>query len=477
MFVRIHRQAPVATVLALAFLCMNSAASGLAAETANDAIPDYASYAKVDFLHVNSGTVKAKRLREKGWHVVIEVPPAEAPSRVTVTAQDWDFMRLLALRGGGRRLARPGDSIEVVVPADGTGWFFLLNPIPAVSVREYRPKTLFKLPDNTPQKAKYPVVDIHAHLRGVTAEDRLKVMDAVGVAIVIDSPLGMPTEMSYERFENKRPDRFLTFGSIDFSKRFEDDFPANVIAKLQTDAASMSVPGVSEVIDKGSGVYGHALVAEPRGTVLVDDERMMSIWRAAARLKLPLLLHVGEPIWFYEPIDGNHEFLQWQSISFRWNLSGTGVPSRDEMLDRRARIMDEVPDLIVIGAHMGHLEDDLARLGETLDKYPNFYVEMGVRHVYLGLQPHTARKFHIKYQDRILFGQDSALPAWQYRQYFRFMETDDDQITVRANEPKIYGLNLPKDVLRKIYYGNAARLMPKVKERLLKLHPDLEFPE
>lgn len=147
------------------------------------------------------------------------------------------------------------------------------------------------------------------------------------------------------------------------------------------------------------------------------------------------------------------------------------------MVARRDHLMEEIPDLVVIGAHMGTLEDDLARLGETLDKYPNFYVEMGVRHVYLGVQPHTARKFHIKYQDRILFGQDGAINAWQYRQYFRLMETDDDRITIGAHEPKLYGLNLPDDVLKKIYYGNAARLMPKVKERLAKLHPDLEFPE
>jgi predicted TIM-barrel fold metal-dependent hydrolase len=133
-------------------------------------------------------------------------------------------------------------------------------------------------------------------------------------------------------------------------------------------------------------------------------------------------------------------------------------------------------DLVVIGLHMGHLEDDLDRLGEVLDRHENLYLEMGVRHVYLGLQPHRARRFHIKYQDRILFGQDGALPAWQYRQYFRFLETDDDQITIRPNEPKLYGLNLPDEVLRKIYYGNAARLMPKVKEKLHKLSPDLEFP-
>ncbi|HJN08810.1 MAG TPA: amidohydrolase family protein [Pirellulaceae bacterium] len=477
MLIQYRRGAFATTVLSLVFLCANSTSTGQTVKTADDLIADYASYAEVDFLRVNTGKVKTKKLGAKGWHVAIEVPTAKTFTRVTLTADGWDFMRLLPLRGGRGRLARPGDSIEVVVPADGVGWFFLLNPFPEVSVREYRPNTLFKLANNTPRKAKYPVVDVHAHLRSVTAEERVKVMDAVGVAIVIDSPLGIPTELSYGRFQKKYPDRFLTFANVNFSERFEETFPANVIGKLRADVNSMDVAGISEVIDKGSGVYGHALMAEPRGKVHIDDDRMMAIWRAAARLKLPILLHVGEPIWFYEPIDENHEFLQWQSNSFRWNLSGTGVPSRDKMMERRAHVMDNVPELVVIGAHMGHLEDDLARLGELLDKYPNFHVEMGVRHVYLDLQPNTARRFHIKYQDRILFGQDGALTVQQYRRYFRFLETDDDQITIRSNEPKIYGLNLPDDVLRKIYYGNAARLMPNVKEKLIKRYPDLEFPE
>ena len=115
--------------------------------------------------------------------------------------------------------------------------------------------------------------------------------------------------------------RDLQDGSALFSADV-DDLPDDVIAKLEADVRTMSVPGVSEVIDKGSGVYGHALVPEPRGKVFVDDEPMMPIWRTAARLKLPVLLHVAEPIWFYEPIDGNHEFLHWQTRSFRWSLSG-----------------------------------------------------------------------------------------------------------------------------------------------------------
>jgi len=329
-----------------------------AAEDAANIIPDYSSYVEVDFLRVSVGTVRAKKLGEKGWYIAIETPTTTAPSRVTLTAANWKCMRFLPLRGGRGRLSQPGDAIELLLPANGVGWFLLLNPFPDVSVQDYRPDTLFKLTNNTPRRAKYPVVDIHAHLRNSTAEQRLKVMNEVGVIIVIDSPLGIPTERSYERFASKHPDRFLTFAHLNFSKRFEDAFPDEVVAKLRADVDRMNVIGISEVTDKGSGLYGNALVHERRGVVHVDDSRMMALWRAAARLKLPVLMHVAKPIWFYHPIDENHEFYQWQSKSFRWNLSGTDVLSRDEMLKRRDHIMDKVPDPIVIGAHMGHLEDD-----------------------------------------------------------------------------------------------------------------------
>jgi hypothetical protein len=39
--------------------------------------------------------------------------------RVTLSAEGFDFMRLLPLRGGSGGLAQPGDRIEVIVPADG----------------------------------------------------------------------------------------------------------------------------------------------------------------------------------------------------------------------------------------------------------------------------------------------------------------------------------------------------------------------
>jgi predicted TIM-barrel fold metal-dependent hydrolase len=395
---------------------------------------------------------------------------------VELTMPGQKTLRMVRLRGAVDRIAE-GGSTTLTLPADGIGWFFLYAPCQEISVLDYRPNTtLFNVPQNIPKKAKFPVVDVHVHLRGTSPEERLKVMDEVGVAIAIDSPMGVRTESSYDKFERAYPDRFLTFACLNFTTRFDSEFPEDVIAKMRSDQETMGVVGISEVLDKGSGLYGHALMPEPRGKVFVDDERVLPLWQAAGQTNLPLLLHVAEPIWFYQPFDQTNEFLHWMSGWFWWNLWETDVLSHEEMMLKRERLLESVPEMLIIGAHMGSLEHDLERLGQLLDKYPNFYVEMGWRYEITGSQPHTARKFHIEYQDRILFGQDGALNVPQYRHFFRVFESEDDLFSMGPQYPKVHGLNLPDEVLRKIYYGNAAKLMPRVKENLLKLHPDLVFP-
>jgi predicted TIM-barrel fold metal-dependent hydrolase len=237
----------------------------------------------------------------------------------------------------------------------------------------------------------------------------------------------------------------------------------------------MNVPGVGETHDKGSGLFGNWLKPEPRGRMYLDDQRLMPLWRELGRLKMPILFHVSEPVPFYHPFDKNNPFLKMLWRSNHYNLWQTDTWSRDEMMERRNRVLKEVPNLVMIGAHMGTLEDDLERLGETLDQYPNLYVEMGSRDIYVAIQPNAARKFFIKYQDRILFGRDGVQTAENYRQHFRILESDDDLIYTRGQV--LYGLDLPNVVLRKVYYANAAKIMPPVKAALLRQFPKLPFPD
>jgi uncharacterized protein len=461
-------------------LCVAIRLSSLSwGQHAREIEPDYDRYEAADFLQVSNGTVKVLAVGDKGWRLLVEAPQSEGGTNTTLSRLDGEIMSLMSIRPYMRGSPKT-DSLSISLPPDGVALLFLFVPVPEVSLLEYEPETIFTHKDSTPEMARFPVVDVHLHVSrlGITAESRLQVMDAVGIAVAVDSPMavhGQKTEDSYRQFEKRHPDRFLTFATVDFTNRYEEGFVGEAVAKLESDIRTMNVPGLGETHDKGSGLFGNWLLPEPRGRMYIDDERFMPLWRAMAQLELPILFHVSEPIPFYYPFDAKNPFLKMQASANHYNLSGTDALSRDAMMERRNRVLQEIPDLTMIGAHMGTLEDDLGRLGETLDKYPNFYVEIGVRDLYLSIQPNAARKFFIKYQDRILFGQDGVQSIERYRQHFRVLESDDDRFMQGGHA--MYGLDLPDRVLRKVYYANAAKLMPQVKSALQGLHPDLSFPD
>ena len=115
-----------------------------------------------------------------------------------------------------------------------------------------------------------------------------------------------------------------------------------------------------------------------------------------------------------------------------------------------------------IAAHFAYHANDLARLGRLLDEHTNVVTETGAILAELGRQPRAARAFFIKYQDRILFGKDSYVPA-EYPFFWRTFETADEYFDYYRDYHafwKLYGLALPDPVLRKLYDGNALRLMP-----------------
>ena len=138
----------------------------------------------------------------------------------------------------------------------------------------------------------------------------------------------------------------------------------------------------------------------------------------------------------------------------------------------RNRVINRHPKTTFIGAHMANHAEDLETIGGWLDTYPNLYVEIASRISELGRQPYTARKFFLKYSDRILFGTDGPWPEQRLSLYWRFLETFDEYFPYSEKEfpPQgfwqIYGIGLPDDVLRKVYHENAARIIPGVPERL-----------
>jgi predicted TIM-barrel fold metal-dependent hydrolase len=214
-------------------------------------------------------------------------------------------------------------------------------------------------------------------------------------------------------------------------------------------------------------------VRNPDGTLTkIDDRRWDPIWAACGELGLPVLIHTADPAAFFLPVDATNE--RWEELQRHpdWSFQGKDFPTREELLAALCRVIERHPGTTFIGAHVASNAEDLAQVGRWLDQFPNLYVDMASRISELGRQPFTAREFLVKYQDRVLYGTDGPWPETRLRLYWRFLETKDEYFPY-SEKPfppqgfwNIYGVDLPDEVLRKIYADNAARIIPGVRQRL-----------
>lgn len=185
--------------------------------------------------------------------------------------------------------------------------------------------------------------------------------------------------------------------------------------------------------------------------VPADDPRLDPIWAKCGELGIPVLIHTGDPASFWLPHDQFNE--RWFELKERPGRKQDGDPSWESLIEEQWNIFRNHPNTIFLNAHLGWLGNNLKVLGDSLDLYPNVYTELGAVIAELGRQPHTARQWMIEYQDRVLMGKDSW-NADEYHTYFRIFETDDEFFPYYRKRHawwKMYGLNLPDEVLRKVY--------------------------
>jgi predicted TIM-barrel fold metal-dependent hydrolase len=196
------------------------------------------------------------------------------------------------------------------------------------------------------------------------------------------------------------------------------------------------------------------------------------LWAAAGELRVPVTIHIADPIAFFEPLDGSnerweelHEHPDWHFWPTRTTEDGDGFPSFDELIDGLDGLLERHPATMFIGAHVGCAAEDLDRVSSMLERHQNFHCDIAARIAELGRQPYTTREFVIRWQDRVLFGTDMAPdPAW-YGVYYRFLETADEAFDYDVEGPpsqgrwQIHGLGLPVEVLEKVYRSNALRLI------------------
>ena len=331
-----------------------------------------------------------------------------------------------------------------------------------LSIREYKPKSTLVVPAHPVPRAKYPVIDVHSHHSRLTRDDYARVvrdMDALNLRVLVNLSGGSGEEMKGMLAmiaASPAPDRMVVFANPDFSDIDVPGYGRRAAARLEADVAAGA---------RGLKIFKNLGLSVKRANGLrvpVDDPELDPLWDACARLAVPVLIHTGEPAPFFDPVDvTNERWLELQVHPQRRRPAGA-FPAFEALMTERDRLFTKHRGTTFIAAHMGFHANDLQRLGRMLDAMPNVYVETGAILAELGRQPRFAREFFTKYQDRVLFGKDSWAPP-EYPYFWRTFETADEYFDYYRDYHafwKLYGLDLPDAVLRKLYYGNALRVVP-----------------
>jgi predicted TIM-barrel fold metal-dependent hydrolase len=322
------------------------------------------------------------------------------------------------------------------------------------------------VPTHPVTRARYPIIDVHSHqfnAYSMTAEQAAKLvaeMDQLNLRALVNLSGGWGDSLAVglRNLKGRFPSRFLVFANIDFRSIDEPDFGSRAAAQLERDVRN-GAQGLK--IFKNLGME----VRERSGRrVPTDDPRLDPIWRKAGELGIPVLIHTGDPAPFWQPHDNNNErWLELKEFPNRARPAGK-YPPFDSIMAEQHRLFGKHPNTTFINAHLGWYGNDLGKLGGLLDRYPNMYTEIGAVLAELGRQPHSARAFLTRYQDRVLFGKDLYNPV-EYHTYFRVLETADEYFDYYRRRHafwKMYGMDLPDDVLKKLYYKNALRIIPGI---------------
>ena len=324
---------------------------------------------------------------------------------------------------------------------------------------EFKPRSMLVTPEHRIERPRFPVIDYHNHLDALDPNEVLRVMDVCGVERIVNITMktGEEALQILDRFRSADARRFATIGWMDWSGVGEPDFVRKTCERLEL-LVERGAQGIKFWKDLGLSVR------DGEGQLLrVDDERLAPIFDKAAELGIPVMFHIADPDAFFLPVDEHNERYEELAAHPDWSFWGSTYSKR-ELLDQRDRVIARHPKATFVAAHVAESSENLSRAAALLETYPNVYVDISARASELGRQPYTARKFFLRFAERILFGTDLLPEEVMYRLYFRFLETADEYFDYpshasRQGRWKIYGLNLPEDILLKVYRENALRLL------------------
>jgi predicted TIM-barrel fold metal-dependent hydrolase len=338
---------------------------------------------------------------------------------------------------------------------------------------EYNPRPTLVVPENPVKKAKFPFIDIHSHQWNVTQETvhrLVREMDEINMGVMVNLS-GRGRSMSsndidgqeymyamIRRFNGVAPGRFIVFTNLSFREFGSPGWTEKAVEDLEKDVQN-GANGLK--IFKSLGLS----VRDVNGNrVPVDHPDLDPVWKRCGELGIPVLIHSADPAQFWEPMNSDNE--RWLELKLnpgRRRANDNPVPF-EQIIVEQHNVFRKNPGTTFINAHMGWMANNLDKAEAHLEEFPNVYFGIGAVIAEFGRQPRRANAFFTKYQDRILFGKD-AYNKEEFYTYFRVLETEDEYFPYYKKYHafwSMYGLGLSEEVLKKVYYKNALKIIPNI---------------
>lgn len=329
-----------------------------------------------------------------------------------------------------------------------------------ILLKDYRPKSLYKIPITEVPKAKFPTIDMHSHAYAKTAEEIgewVRNMDEVGIekTIILTGATGQEFYDIHRKYA-VYPERFELWCGFDYTGYDQPEFGAQAIRALEK-CHQAGARGVGELHDKGKGLTSDKVNAFGMHP---DDARMDPVFERCGQLSMPVNIHVADPIWMYEPMDNRNDGLM---NAFEWRLDNQpDIVGHSGMIDILERTVKKHSGTTFIACHFANLDYDLESLGKLLTRYPNLYADISARYAETAPIPRFVSKFYARYADRLLYGTDMGFDKPMYGVTFRILETFDEhfyETDMFGYHWSLNGFGLPDDVLRKLYRANAEKIL------------------
>ena len=332
----------------------------------------------------------------------------------------------------------------------------------SILLKDYRPVSIYNLPVAGVKKAAWPVTDMHSHAYAKSDADIdrwVRAMDSSGIArtVILTYSTGARFDSIVDKYSRYKG-RFLFYCGFDYTGFGQPGWAEKAIAELNR-CYQKGARGIGELGDKGEGeLYSYPT---PGRGIHIDNPALKPLLSRCGALKIPIIIHVAEDRWMYEQPDASNDGLM-NAAKWHVNMQVPGKLDHDQLLASLSKAVGENPNVTFVACHFANCCSDLNVLGDLLAKHPNLYADIAARYAETGPIPRFAAAFITRWQDRLVYGTDMGMEGSMYRSTFRILETTDEHFydpSLSDYHWALYGFNLPKDVLRKLYQTNAEKII------------------